>query len=420
MTPAGVIPSLLPDETIYSWCGYLHQLWQLKSSARTSVALFGVSHAMRQHEMFEHLAWMLSRLGLIGRLEEVLRGHTVALAYWPFLPPERRYAILQAATNDDRYWTRDLLGVSRSWPVCHPLRLCPECVNDDQAVHGRAYWHVQHQLPATAVCLVHAAPLRSVSGATKRWIGPAEYRESASKLMISTTEAVRVAELASCLKRIHSVDIDGIRAACLQRLRLSGVIQSLFRTRHQHLRGWFRASETAGLCATPGLGISSLQEGDWIASLLWRHHRSHPANWLLLWSALNWDDARSAVVAFEDAVLSRPVVRKQLELWPLGTAGKQAPVEVYEATDRASTYAEAMEILRCSRGRLVRWLEEDEELRRRWRERLHRERKDDIVMGATQPGRSTATSSGMRWLAKHDPSTYRSLGFAGSHQRVLC
>src|SRR5690606_32985764 len=39
------------------------------------------------------------------------------------------------------------------------LKLCPQCVQVDQATLGTAYWHLDHQLPAVWICSTHSCPL---------------------------------------------------------------------------------------------------------------------------------------------------------------------------------------------------------------------------------------------------------------------
>lgn len=43
------------------------------------------------------------------------------------------------------------------------LRACPTCIESDCNEVGRAWWHVQHQLPGCSVCLTHRKPLCEVN-----------------------------------------------------------------------------------------------------------------------------------------------------------------------------------------------------------------------------------------------------------------
>ncbi|MBN23853.1 MAG: hypothetical protein CL578_02255 [Alteromonadaceae bacterium] len=43
------------------------------------------------------------------------------------------------------------------------MRACPTCIESDCNEVGRAWWHVQHQLPGCSVCLTHRKPLCEVN-----------------------------------------------------------------------------------------------------------------------------------------------------------------------------------------------------------------------------------------------------------------
>ena len=41
----------------------------------------------------------------------------------------------------------------------HPLKGCPECIQEDMTKHGHAYWHLRHQFPSAMACTRHARTL---------------------------------------------------------------------------------------------------------------------------------------------------------------------------------------------------------------------------------------------------------------------
>lgn len=41
----------------------------------------------------------------------------------------------------------------------HPLKACPQCMEEDVANLGVAYWHLDHQYPGVLVCTLHVSPL---------------------------------------------------------------------------------------------------------------------------------------------------------------------------------------------------------------------------------------------------------------------
>lgn len=84
-----VLSTLLPGETVYSWCAFQHALSLNFSARQTSLSLFGNAHSVRQHD----LPTALARLPLLSgatsnQLIQLLRTHTVGGFYWPFLDPK--------------------------------------------------------------------------------------------------------------------------------------------------------------------------------------------------------------------------------------------------------------------------------------------------------------------------------------------
>ncbi len=54
------------------------------------------------------------------------------------------------------------------------LRTCPACIKSDAKMVGRAWWHVQHQLPSCLVCLKHSEPLLEVAVQRRALILPSQ------------------------------------------------------------------------------------------------------------------------------------------------------------------------------------------------------------------------------------------------------
>ena len=49
-----------------------------------------------------------------------------------------------------------------------PIRLCPECRDEDLKMFDYAYWHRSHQVPGVDLCPTHSVPLMSFSRRTLR------------------------------------------------------------------------------------------------------------------------------------------------------------------------------------------------------------------------------------------------------------
>jgi len=52
------------------------------------------------------------------------------------------------------------LGIlSGRFGAANPLKACTSCIAMDEADHSVAYWHLDHQLPSTWLCVRHDQPL---------------------------------------------------------------------------------------------------------------------------------------------------------------------------------------------------------------------------------------------------------------------
>ena len=155
------LSTLLPGETVYSWCAFHHALSLNLSARKTSLSLFGNTHSMRQHDLPAALARLpLLRGATSLELIRILREHTVGGFYWPFLDENRKAQLIPQILGESApHWRRNLCASSRSRPHEHPLRWCGQCALDDEKRYGRAYWHVEHQFPASYTCTRHDVTL---------------------------------------------------------------------------------------------------------------------------------------------------------------------------------------------------------------------------------------------------------------------
>ncbi len=420
MRVLAVLPNLEIGESIYGWCAHAHQLSCNLSSARTSQALLGVPHASRQLDVPSNLM----ALAHLGSLEYLLRFHTVAGAYLPFFPRLQQDRILALSTRCAPFWIRAALQCSRSYPIDHPLRLCTACMTDDQSVLGRPLWHIDHQLPGACCCALHGERLAHVRISGKRFLTPDQGLDSAKTIRCDVKAGLICAAIGRIAKSFTTTRAEHLTDAILQRMVEIGVAHSLKRIEHRRLEIWFRNSPMGQMCRTVGSGLASLADGRWIAGHLWRHHHSNAARWIVLWSALEWENRVEAEYAFTCACTGRSIDRDgQAGLWMHGNP-RRAPQKVRLALATSPTYADAIHHLNCSRSDLVRWLEMDPGLREEWRQRREAKRLTEILerihRGETYtPERSVRDEPDIRWLRQNYPSIYAQTGLMRTTQESL-
>jgi hypothetical protein len=109
------------------------------------------------------MSWDLKRLGVLTGLdaEELLERHTMfpySVAYMSASEQTRLRAKALKANI-----TEDCLGALTK-NISHGVlfrRICEDCIADDIAKYGEAYWHRAHHLPGVYLCTTHGTALQN-------------------------------------------------------------------------------------------------------------------------------------------------------------------------------------------------------------------------------------------------------------------
>lgn len=152
------LPTLIDDETLYSWCGSVHSSCPSSSALETSRRLFGVPYAALMHDFPSHLEGLRSVLG-DGHdfLDHLALRHTLLGYFLVAQPADACRRILDDCRHGAASSLKFRLGIAASRiGGYHPLKGCFRCF-DAQEAHGfRAYWRVQHQAPLVMYCEKHS------------------------------------------------------------------------------------------------------------------------------------------------------------------------------------------------------------------------------------------------------------------------
>lgn len=161
----------LPDETLFSLCSRYHLLTGHVRAATTCLALFGHRRRGLGHDFPTRLSYFDEKTaGVFGTPSRILNEHSIAPAFAAVGDERRRQAIEAAAFGEGIGDLKIRLGLlSGRLRAHHPLRYCRRCVQCDRDVFGVGYWHVQHQLPATLVCIQHGELLKTSSHKANAW-----------------------------------------------------------------------------------------------------------------------------------------------------------------------------------------------------------------------------------------------------------
>ena len=151
-------PAALPDETLHSQISRYHRLsgnWQERQSLNDT---FGTHLLVATANLPSHLSALLAALPEHVQLsmEELIDGATVLPYFRPFLRPGQAAQCFQAMASQNACGVKIGIGlVASRIGARNAFRYCRQCRDEDEQLHGSAYWHRAHNLPGVLVCHRH-------------------------------------------------------------------------------------------------------------------------------------------------------------------------------------------------------------------------------------------------------------------------
>lgn len=157
-----MLPTLLPDMTLYSLCACTHRMSDRSSAADTSSVLFGDPRAgLLQDFPYALGNFCANTKGMYGTALDIVNMTTTLPYFIRFRSGVAASKLIDGLIEASGGRFKLDLGLHSS-PVGakFPLRACDQCINEDILEYGRAYWHRRHQLPGVWACTHHSRPLR--------------------------------------------------------------------------------------------------------------------------------------------------------------------------------------------------------------------------------------------------------------------
>ena len=156
-------PSPYPDELFYSVLCRYYLSSGIKEHYLVKKQLFGNRVGIKMATLYPNAAVhaVLSQLP-----EGVFDGRNVILHHTPFAYYTRMYpATEREALLNDLLQGRGKTPTHlwRTFPKeDYALRYCPLCVQEDTQIYGEPYYHVEHQIPLSSVCVRHRCRLKQI------------------------------------------------------------------------------------------------------------------------------------------------------------------------------------------------------------------------------------------------------------------
>lgn len=134
--------SWLPDETFFSLVSRYHQLWGHGTSAQTCQLIFGSARAGTHHDLPNSLgAFALRTNALLGEGDYIARERTLLKFYAAFAPPSEAENAVACMSSASVAHLKLRLGILTSrFRANHPLKACPQCMEQDLRETGWTYW----------------------------------------------------------------------------------------------------------------------------------------------------------------------------------------------------------------------------------------------------------------------------------------
>lgn len=226
-------------------------------------------------------------------VDSILEQHTTWPLYRPFLTSTTASKAYRRIIHGPPGGLQLTLGDTTSRLKIQPvLKVCPECLIEDEKQYGRPYLHTGHHLPGVKGCSLHELSLVNVHNPLDiyyglEWFNPKNGQVTYNKADVGS---ITFANLAERLRSSHTGTLgsDEVASAYRERLITLGLL-----TRAGHIRSKALADLVISHFSSNYLnliGVSKDSLSHWMQSILHRTHCSHhPVKHLLYIGALYGD-----------------------------------------------------------------------------------------------------------------------------------
>lgn len=150
-------PKLYPDELLCSAVARYRVRTMATANTQVARELYNSGNLSTSVALPHNLSLIHQQIGRFIGMSVIELAHRATLFpyYAAFQRKKDREHLLNAMLQDQR---RGI--INSGWnPAIKRLKICPNCMQEDLALHGEAYWHRIHQLDCVHYCEVHVSPL---------------------------------------------------------------------------------------------------------------------------------------------------------------------------------------------------------------------------------------------------------------------
>ncbi|WP_409281784.1 TnsD family Tn7-like transposition protein [Pseudomonas defluvii] len=160
MTLPRLFPALMPGETIHSAVSRYHLLAGNVCASTSLIELFG----NRASSLTSDFPSRLGELMKLPGADKLIDKHTLLPLFLPFIGKPHSELIRNRMVGRAAHSLKFQCGVMNAgFERYRAWRYCPDCMLNDSAEYGVAYWHVIHQAAGVQACPEHRVPLYKIS-----------------------------------------------------------------------------------------------------------------------------------------------------------------------------------------------------------------------------------------------------------------
>ena len=302
-------PTALPDETLHSVISRYARLCGARS-CQAAFAGMRSAAAFSQNMAFpSHIGDLVAVLpsGTDLSVATILKHHTLLPYYATFLS-QSQVEHARAMMTSDAKGLMLKLGVNASRiGFASRVRLCADCMAQDQVQWGVAYWHRVHMLPGVLVCPHHGTSLRILdhrwSSRNSRQLNlPSDENVQAHSVLLDIPpfcmpplREIALRSLQVIESEVNALPADAVRSTLLQRATQLNLASGNHRLHLQvlarHIANFFAALPRNWEFSVLG-EVRGDTPASWVTKLLRKSVTSHhPLKYILLGAALDVDMA---------------------------------------------------------------------------------------------------------------------------------
>lgn len=375
------IPFPSHRETIFSLAARTQRMNSGSGTGAIGRALFGCTNAHRYVAVPVGLARLQEiSAGFLEATDETLQGRTLLAPFLPFLPSEKRAALLAACINSDGAHAQTRSGLNRFPVTLRLLKFCRGCMRE-QLTNGFSYWVSNHQYPGAWICRTHARVLEYVNAKeVPAWPLPQDCTELASQPQASVDAQLVYLKLQRAIEWVTNqrrVDTAAIQVMLRWRLRGAGVVRSELKWRASESRhvaalaqGYFKD------CVAPD--VAAVNKSNWLSAALAERRHYYPLTWAMALAFSGEVDPTRLTNEYRDAFARKP----DADLFDQHSRKRRrhsAPQLLYAAFERADYKRDAINESGLAECEVNGWLRSDPELKKHWDAHLRGRRHQDAV-----------------------------------------